>query len=135
MSHNVTDIRRFASPNRDLRSKAKGWQNVAGRRRGNVAKRNDLADWKPGADRRAAERISFVMRRFANHILSNCIFYRFIKYYLFIRIKSIIFKIQKNLKQFNMQRWIILTWKFLKVLSGIQEYKKQFCLSYHEECD
>ena len=50
---------------RALRSKDQGWQNVAGRRRGNGAKRNDLADWKPGA----AE-----WRQSVNRLLSEVIF-------------------------------------------------------------
>ena len=61
MSYNVIDIRRFASPDKDLRSKARtGKMWVEGGV--GVSEATDLADWNPGAADQAAERISFVKR-------------------------------------------------------------------------
>jgi len=48
LAHNVSDIRRFASPDKDLRSKARtGKMWVKGGVGVSVA--TDLADWNPGA--------------------------------------------------------------------------------------
>ena len=64
ISYNVQDWRRFASPNKGLRSKTRaGKMWVKGGVGASVA--TDLADRNSGAAEQAAERIPFVMRRTA----------------------------------------------------------------------
>jgi hypothetical protein len=69
-----------------LAEQDQGCQNVAGGRRGNGAERNDLADRKPGAADKAAERIPVVKRRFRfflKYIIANLIiiWYSTLKYF------------------------------------------------------
>jgi hypothetical protein len=70
MAYNVLGIRRFASPNKQTEG-LQGLQTVGGRRRGNGAERNDLADWNPGAAewRRSVYRLLSAVRAY------NIIFY------------------------------------------------------------